>query len=52
MLGLDGWAFLTEDDPVELGARYAVLRKARELAEVRDHNLAVAIANNVGKLFK
>jgi hypothetical protein len=52
LLGFDSRLFLEGEDPVELLVAQAVVEKAAELREQRDENMAVRIANAVGKLFK
>ena len=51
-LGLDPWKYLYCKDPVERALFHEMAEQIHELQETRDHNLAVEIANQVGRLFK
>ncbi len=50
VLGMSHDRFLRSRDHVELLVHGAVVARAFELVEVRDQNLAVIIANNLGKV--
>jgi hypothetical protein len=50
--GLDPIKYLNLSDPVERALYQEVATRLKELHEIRDHNLAVEIANQVGRLFK
>ena len=51
-LGLDAMKFLYTRDETERNFMMEVGRKVYDKKRDMDHNLAVDIANNVGKLFK
>ena len=51
-LGLDPMKFLYTRDETERDFMVALGKKIFEIRQMLDHNLAVDIANNVGKLFK
>jgi hypothetical protein len=51
-LGLDSMKFLYTRDDTERNFMMEVGRKVYEKKRDMDHNLAIDIANNVGKLFK
>jgi len=51
-LGLDPMRFLYTHDEMERNLMLEVGKKVAELKETMNHNLAVDIANCVGKLFK
>lgn len=50
LLGISHRRFLHSRDLVERLVEQSVVVRASELAEVRDSNLAVKIANNLGKV--
>jgi hypothetical protein len=50
--GLDPFKFLNCRDPVERMIFIEMAKYLQKMHEVRDHNLAVEIANQVGRLFK
>lgn len=50
-VGIDPTRFLLTKDSVERTTYLKVLERAVELKKVLDHNLAIEIANAVGKLF-
>lgn len=49
--GLDALRFLRSEDQTEVVAMQAVAKAAEDERDRREHNLAVAIATQVGKLF-
>jgi hypothetical protein len=51
-LGVDPLAFLNVRDPVERSIMMELGKEMIEQRKILDHNLAVEIANCVGKLFK
>jgi hypothetical protein len=51
-LGLDSMRFLYTRDEVERNFMMEVGRRVYERKRELDHNLAIDIANSVGKLFK
>jgi hypothetical protein len=51
-LGLDPFRFLYSRDAMELSLLTELHNQVLEIRKMMDHNLAVEIANNVGKLFK
>lgn len=51
-LGLDPMRFLETRDETERNLMVELGRRIYEHKKIMDHNLAVNIANNVGKLFK
>ena len=51
-LGFDPWRFLNCRDPIEMAIYQGVAKEVKRLQDIRDHNLAVNIANQVGRLFK
>lgn len=51
LLGLDGWAYLTAEDPAERLIQDAVRKKAIDLRHELDENLASRIAASVRKIF-
>lgn len=52
LLGLDGWAMLTAEDPLERLVREALRQKADELTADVDETRSNRIARAVGRLFK
>jgi hypothetical protein len=51
-LGIDPMRFLETKDPFERNLLIELASKISEYKTKMDHNLAVDIANSVGKLFK
>jgi hypothetical protein len=49
LVGADPWRLLTQTDPLESAILQMALARAIELQEIRDQNLAIRIANAVGK---
>ncbi len=49
LLGLPAWLFLTTRDPEERIILTAVARRAQEMLDVQQQNLAVHIVNNYVK---
>lgn len=43
--------FIEESDPIRLALMYEVAKRVLDIQETKDHNLAVDIANQVGKTF-
>jgi hypothetical protein len=51
-LGLDPFKYLHSEDITERTMLIELHNRVRDIREKMDENLAVEIANNVGKLFK
>jgi hypothetical protein len=51
-LGLDPFKYLESRDSMERAMLVQLSNRTLEMRNILDNNLAVAIANNVGKLFK
>lgn len=51
-IGMNGMEYLTTKDPMHAMTMGIVFRQAQEERERLDRNLAIHIANAVGKLFK
>lgn len=52
VFGLDPIRFLHLKDPLERDLMIELGKRIQKLQEIKDHNLAVKIAEQVGKLFK
>ena len=52
LLGLDPFRFLDTHDYFERALLIQLHNRVMVLKKIQDENLAVAIANNVGRLFK
>jgi hypothetical protein len=52
LFGMDGMRLLATGDRTEALVLQAVAEEALRLSQIRDRNLAVEIANAVGRLFK
>jgi hypothetical protein len=50
--GGTGLQFLTASDPSTVAVLYEKARRAKAMAEIRDHNLAIEIINTLAKAVK
>jgi len=52
VLGIDPWRFLATRDSLERNVMVAVANEMVKIRQTMDQNLAILIANQVGRLFK